>query len=254
MYTDSIEKEIDFISLLWGSHDTKMADGQIVDVCACPNCHKGTVKTRCTHGVENGNLHSWEFDHYCDLCGEVFRLDRIQSDIFFHKPYKTIEKLETPFGDIKVTVNGEVVPFRYRIESYEDPEDITAPVVTMHVIDIDLSQLKPDDKIFCGFDYDILEYNDGDERSILYSCENDKQFLGLCAYEPHEWELDRCCFQLEDYMSKGFGYRIIVDSKQFDEKEHYQSKIISLAVSWIDKEDYKDADLITFLALTSVIE
>lgn len=32
MYTFSVEKEIDFISSLWGSHDTKMADGQIVDV------------------------------------------------------------------------------------------------------------------------------------------------------------------------------------------------------------------------------
>ena len=55
-------------------------------------------------------------------------------------------------------------------------------------------------------------------------------------------------------MSKGFGYRIIVDPKYFDEKEHYQSKIISLAVSWIDKVNYKDADLITFLALTNLSE
>ena len=55
-------------------------------------------------------------------------------------------------------------------------------------------------------------------------------------------------------MSKGFRYRIIVDPKYFDEKEHYQSKIISLAVSWIDKVNYKDADLITFLALTNLSE
>ena len=54
----------------------------------------------------------------------------------------------------------------------------------MHIIDIDLSQLKVGDEIFCGFDKDLLEYNDGDERSLLYSCENEKQIMGLCAYDP----------------------------------------------------------------------
>ena len=253
MYTKTVEEEIAFISSLWSSHDIKMDDGETIDVGVCPNCHKGTVKTRCTHGIEDGKLRFWKFDHYCDSCGEVFSLGRMRSDIFFHKPYKLVERLETPFGDIKVMVNGKTVPVRYRTEIYENPEDTPAPTVMMHVIDIDLSQLKTDDEVFCGFDQDILEYNDGDEKSIFYSCENDKQILGFCAYKPHERDLDDSCFQLEKYTPKGFGYRVVADPKQFHEKEHYQSKITSLAVSWLNKMDYKDADLAAFLALTCVI-
>lgn len=186
-------------------------------------------------------------------CGKKFNLGELRSDIFFHKPYKMIERLETPFGDIKVRINGKSVPFRYRIEKYENPEDTPAPTVTMHVIDIDLSRLKVNDEIFCGFERDIIEYNDGDERSILYTCENNEQILGLCAYEPYEWDWDDCCFRLEDYAPKGFGYRVVSDPNQFDEKQNYQSKIISLAVSWLNKDEYNNADLVAFQALTYVI-
>ena len=123
----------------------------------------------------------------------------------------------------------------------------------MHIIDIDLSQLKVGDEIFCGFDKDLLEYNDGDERSLLYSCENEEQIMGLCAYDPYEWDLDDCCFQLKECTSKGFGYCIVSDPNQFDEKKKYQSKITSLAVAWLTKEEYNDADLVMNLALTCVI-
>ena len=147
-----------------------------------------------------------------------------------------------------------IVPFRYRITTYDDPEeDALAPTVTMHIIDIDLSQLKVGDEIFCGFDKDLLEYNDGDERSLLYSCENEKQIMGLCAYDPYEWDLDNCCFQLKERTSKGFGYCIVSDPNQFDEKKNYQSKITSLAAAWLTKDEYNDADLVMNLALTCVI-
>ncbi|MGN0645700.1 MAG: hypothetical protein ACI4J9_01925 [Mogibacterium kristiansenii] len=191
---------------------------------------------------------------YCDNCGEIFDPGTIRSDIFFNKPHKVIDELETPFGSIKVWINGKIVPFRYRITTYDDPEeDALTPTVTMHIIDIDLSQLKVGDEVFCGFDKDLLEYNDGDERSLLYSCENEKQIMGLCAYDPYEWDLDNCCFQLKERTSKGFGYCIVSDPNQFDEKKNYQSKITSLAAAWLTKEEYNDADLVMNLALTCVI-
>ena len=187
-------------------------------------------------------------------CGEIFDPEIIRSDIFFDEPHKVIDELETPFGSIKVWINGKNVPFRYCITTYDDPEEDTlAPTVTMHIIDIDLSQLKVGDEIFCGFDKDLLEYNDGDERSLLYSCENEEQIMGLCAYDPYEWDLDDCCFQLKECTSKGFGYCIVSDPNQFDEKKNYQSKITSLAAAWLTKKEYNDADLVMNLALTCVI-
>lgn len=250
MYTDSVEKELQFLASLLFSQDTEMADGETVAVGICPKCHKGTVFTRCKHGFVNNVFHSWSYDHYCDVCKEKFVPGRIRSDIFFHKPHEMVEALNTPFGYISVKINGQTKPFRHRIETY-DPDE--GEPVTMHVIDIDLSGLKPDDVVFCGFEEEILEYNDGDERSILYSCENGQQILGVCAYEPYEYDLKYCCFQLEDYTPKGFGYRVVSDPRQFNELEFYQSKITSLAVTWLNKAEYADADLVMFLALTCVI-
>lgn len=254
MYTNSIEKEKEFLLSILERFHTNRGDGETALICKCPKCHIGSVICRCTHDIANGKIQSWKFDVYCDNCGEIFDPGTIRSDIFFNKPHKVIDELETPFGSIKVWINGKIVPFRYRIKTYDDPEeDALAPTVTMHIIDIDLSQLKVGDEIFCGFDKDLLEYNDGDERSLLYSCENEEQIMGLCAYDPYEWDLDDCCFQLKECTSKGFGYCIVSDPNQFDEKKNYQSKITSLAAAWLTKKEYNDADLVMNLALTCVI-
>ena len=66
-------------------------------------------------------------------------------------------------------------------------------------------------------------------------------------------DLDNCCFQLKERTSKGFGYCIVSDPNQFDEKKNYQSKITSLAAAWLTKDEYNDADLVMNLALTCVI-
>lgn len=167
MYTNSVENESEFLMSIWESFDINMGDGETTLICECPKCHIGSVICRCTHDIANGKIQSWKYDVYCDHCGEIFHPEIIRSDIFFNRPHKVIDELETPFGSIKVWINGKNVPFRYCIKTYDDPEEALAPTVTMHIIDIDLSQLKVGDEIFCGFDKDLLEYNDGDERSLL---------------------------------------------------------------------------------------
>lgn len=176
--------------------------------------------------------------------------DSVQNEVEFHGPHKLVEELETPFGDIHVRVDGKGIPFSYRIQTYEAPEGKLDKSVTIHVIDIDFSELKIDDTIFCGFENDILEYNDGDENSVLYSCESDKQILGLCAYESYDCDMEYCCFQLEDKSPKGFGYRIVSEPKEFGAHKFYNSKKTSLSVAWVNKADYRDADLVIFFTLT----
>lgn len=93
----------------------------------------------------------------------------------------------------------------------------------------------------------IIKYNDSDERVVMHSCETDKQILGLSAYEPDDEEA--YCYQLEDYGGDGFGYRVTLDPNKFDAHHFWQSKIATLSVAVLDKDDYEDADLVLFLAL-----
>lgn len=260
MYTESIESEKEFVSELCRSFHFNMEDGEIVTVRECPKCHSGTVVTKCIHFNSNGHV-GYRYRPYCDSCGEKFSISRMKKDIFFHTPYTMIEKLETPFGDIFEKINGRTVPIRYRTETCESVEEPPGKPIVLHIIDIDTTGLKKNDRITCGFETDTLEFNDGDVRAVLYSCENEELFFEICAYEPEE--LEDYCYQLEDYedygdklgdfYKKGFVYRITQDPSRFDRSNFYPSKIISLAVAWVNKADYKDADTELFCSLTSVI-
>ena len=112
MYTNSIEKEKEFLLSILERFHTNRGDGETALICKCPKCHIGSVICRCTHDIANGKIQSWKFDVYCDNCGEIFDPEIIRSDIFFNKPHKVIDELETPFGSIKVWINGKIVPFR----------------------------------------------------------------------------------------------------------------------------------------------
>lgn len=199
-------------------------------------------------------------EEYKDILGNIISSDDeslkqvyavadkdINADIFFHTPYKMLDKLETPFGDIHVKINEKTVPFRYRTSTYEDGDNTKGKPVLMHIIDIDMSELNQEDIVFCGFDNNILEYNDSDERVVMHSCESEKQILGLSAFEPDDEEA--YCYQLEDYGGDGFGYRVTTDPDKFDAHHFWQSKITSLYVAVLDKADYEDPDLVLFLAL-----
>lgn len=247
MYTDTFESESEFMHSLLSSHNIKMEDGETAVVCTCPKCRKGNVLTRRTVEKVKGDMRTWRFDHYCDTCGERFPIGKIEADIFFHRPYELLDKLETPFGDVHVKVNGKNIPFRYRTDTFADDCHTHDKPVLIHLIDIDMSGLRLDDTVFCGFENNILEYNDSDERVVLHSCESDTQILGFSAFEPDDEE--SYCYQLETYDGDGFGYRVTTDPGSFDSEHFYQSKFATLAIAVLNKTDYEDADSVLFLAL-----
>ena len=183
-----------------------MADNETKYVRKCPKCTDGSIMTRKTHGYNYGQ-EFYGFDHYCDTCGEQYFINRLHSDIFLHKPF----------------------------EIYETNSKAAEKVISIDIIDIDVSRLQINDIITCGFDTELLEYNDSDERSVIFSRETASLLLGLCAFEPYEWETDTFCYQLEDYPGKAFKYRIVSSPDNFDENELYESKFISLAVVCINK-------------------
>lgn len=252
MYTESVESEKKFVSDLWKSWDHDIKDGESVVVRACPNCHSGTVVTRCTHRKEDG--YTWyHYDHYCDSCGEKFIIEKMDTDIFYHTPYTMLEKLETPFGDISVKINGQTVPFRYRTDTYEpiyEPaEEASKKVIALHIIDIDLSDLKRNDRIVCSMEPDVLEFNSGDENVVFFSCENEKLLFMVCADQPEDYDAeDYCCFQMV-YDGEGMAkYQITSDLWRYRDS-HYKCKFIRLAVAWVNKADYKDPEMELLLAL-----
>ncbi len=252
MYTDSVEHEKELLYALWRTSRLDMENGETTVGIECPCCHEGHVLTRCLRYTE-GNVGILKHEYFCDACGERFVLNRIEADIFFHKPYQMLDKLETQIGDIFVWVNGKSVPFRCRRETYVSERNEPGKSVAMHVIDVDLRGLKPGDEIFCGYTQEVLELFDGDEHAVLYAYEDEEQMIGFCGYDTDDDEVTYC-FRLEPCNNRGFAYRIIADPKQFDVQAYYPSVFITLAVSQIKKEDYDNPDQMTFTALISVIE
>ncbi len=145
LYTTSVASEKKFLVSLLKNQRTELAHNEKIATCSCPKGHKGTVITKCIHGLENNGMKSWRFEHYCDKCGENFIPNKIRSSIFFHQSYTLMETLNTPFGAIHVKQNGNIVPFRHRINNYED---FSHTVVERHILDSYLPQLKLGDIIF----------------------------------------------------------------------------------------------------------
>ena len=246
MYTSSVESEQAFYLSLARSHELKMADGETVVAGVCPNCSKGNALIRCTWQKDERGLIQKGYDYYCDACGEKFNLNKIATDIFYHKPFKMLDKLEMPFGDIHVRINDVDVPFRYDTSTYDYYEDTHGKPVLVHNIYIDMSDLKPGDVVFCGFDSSILHYNDSGERFILHSYESDTQILGLGALDPdvEEWY----CYWLDACDSNGFYYKVTADPGNFAEWD-YWSWVTSLSMAVLNMADYEDADMTLYMAL-----
>ena len=162
------------------------------------------------------------------------------------RPYEVIEELETPVGAVRIQVNGNYVPFRYGMDSYDNSVELP---VSIHIIDLDVSELHTDDEIFCGLEADLLEYNDGDENSILYTYENDELMFGIGAFDPFDIGADRCCFELKKCTPKGYFYRIAYEPADL-KRPHIFFKHIALSVAWIKKELCEDPDTMLCLALT----
>ena len=181
MYTDSLEKEIALLTKLHLSWDYRMKAGDIKQACECPCCRSGIILTQ----YNPYNSCGYAYRHYCNQCGKEYDIGRLRSNVFFHRPYTVQKRLVTPFGEIKVKVNGKPVEFRFRNGTYTTQQ---GRPIRVKLIDIDVSNLKTDDHVFCGLDSPLFHYSDGDERSVVYVCEDDTTMLGICGYEPYEWE------------------------------------------------------------------
>lgn len=248
MYTESIETERALCADIIRSHDIHMNDGEKKEIRECPKCLKGKIITQCSISTEDGHK-CWNFKHYCDSCGEVYDTTRIRSDIFFHTSFEMQQRLSTPFGDITVKVNGKETAFRCRSELYKSHNGKPIPY---RIIDIDVSCCKQNDIIECGFDHPVFDDFDGDEDAEIAFCSNETLMLGVGAFAPEGMHTKQHCFFLEDsdYYPFGFRYRVISDPKSFDEIRYWQSKIISLMVGYVRKEDYSEPNVELFLALT----
>ena len=253
LYTDSLAEETAFHSALWNSCLSDVKDNEAIAVSGCPKCRKGTVFSKRVHEVTNG-LASWHYDHICDRCGEKFDRNAIGTDIFFHKEREVLDRIRTPFGDLRVKVNGIAVPFHCRTaEALSQENTGEQKPFTTYDIEIDMLRLKPGTKISIGFDSELLEFEDSDEHTTLYTCEDGNTMLGLCAYEPfepYEEDFDSHCYVLDDYSPQGFTYRIISDPKKQDVNAYLRSRVLPISAAWVDKAELDEPATELFLSLT----
>lgn len=165
--------------------------------------------------------------------------------------FQTVKKLETPFGDIHVWLNGKEIPFYLYTETYEGDENSLDKPVLVRNIRVDLTDMKKDDVVICGVKNILLEFESADDWTTLYACEDDKSILGLSAIDPCNESL--YCYKPVANVTNGFLYRITSDPSNFKDQEIYPFRVLSLATTWLNKADYEDvggAHSVLFLALT----
>ncbi len=151
----------------------------------------------------------------------------------------SVESISTPFGDIHVRLNGNIINFncREKIVHYLCFEDELH--VKTFLIDIDTIDMKPEDAIFCGFDEmrATSERESGERTDVLFVYD-DNYYLGLYCYNPETYDGE------EDYSydveksslptdGRGFTYYVERNPKDYSDDEFYRSKVITLAVCWL---------------------
>lgn len=230
MYTESIEKEMEFLIALSNSSSENMKNGECVSVRECPKCNNGMVITNCVHQANK------IFRHYCDTCKEEFNISKIKSEVFFNKQDWMLKAINTSFGDISIKVNDKPGYFKYSVKIYEGDKKPFA----INIIDFEISKLKIDDVITVGFDNSKLKYNGNDDNLVVYTCENRKSILGICAYIPCE---EKDCYELVEVNKNGFKYKITKEPKGK----------MSFKVACIDKKDYIKPNVEIFLGLVDTI-
>ncbi|MEE1410499.1 MAG: hypothetical protein U0J83_00585 [Bulleidia sp.] len=119
-------------------------------------------------------------------------------------------------------------------------------------IEIDVRDFQKGDIITCGFDKDILESNDSDERSELLTCENGELMLGFCCFDTEDFlkDSDEYCYSFDSYDAKGVCYSMYAmkDTKKINSSFLYHH--ITLAVTWVKKAEFSSADDVLFFALS----
>lgn len=119
-------------------------------------------------------------------------------------------------------------------------------------IEIDVRDFQKGDSLTCGFDKDILEFNDFDERSELLTCESEEFMLGFCFFDTGDFlkDSDEYGYSFDSYDAKGVCYSMhaMKDKKKINSSFLYHN--ITLAVTWIKKAEFSSAEDVLFLALS----
>lgn len=174
---------------------------------------------------------------------------------FPKKEYRPCDHIDTPMGTFSVRINGAPALFAHCIDSYKDSEYSAGQPFPVHIVDIDVTDLHPGDIVSCEFSDGSFEFNDSDERSILYSYENERVYLGFCVFDPDPIAdgPGLYCYDIADVSERGIRYQIISEPLALEKSKCIRRNIISVAMMWFDKKDSIDSDLLIFMALTDVI-
>lgn len=151
--------------------------------------------------------------------------------------------INTPFGNIEVKLNDEIIDFQSTTKLYYFNKPKNRESIKIYFIDIDTNDMRPGDVIFCGFEKQILKYYGGEERSEILIVENEDLVLGFCGYEPqyHEREKNLHSFIMKDYNENGFTYIVEKDPHQFQETA-YQTRVITLAVCCVERNHFRSLE------------
>ena len=245
------EKKAFLTKLINSSEITKRIKGR--ELCACPECHKGKVIVKC-RVKKSGKGISYHYTWQCDTCHERFWPGKVKAQIFLETPFEEVNYLDTPFGRISVTINGISVPFHLRKEKRMVEYQPEGGEVPIYYIDIDTTTLQIKDIISCGFEKAILSFFTSDEYESIYTAENDDYVLGFLSYDTGDYDKHEHCYietcRLHDVKDTGYegdddllydvAYYVHSDPDKYDIFSFPESKIITLQVTWIKKDLYRE--------------
>lgn len=233
MYTNSIEDEMEFLVTLSKSNES-LKVGDKVNVTKCPNCNNGTVITHCKD--ESNNV---KFHHYCDSCGEVFDISKLKAELFFNAQYWTLKELNTPSGNIHVTVNNSRIYFRYLVSIYKN-SDATSPFL-VNKIEIDTSKLKINDNISCPFPKDNFHKDILNDMLICWH-KDDTHLIAICTHLSHN-QNDHC-YTNATVSKHDISFTMV--------KEPYNNDNIVLAIVCLDTKLHANASISTLASIRDI--
>lgn len=256
-----LQEKKHFLKLLQKSQDDSMQDQEVRQITTCPICHQGNVYVKRVAIPLSGDCVISDFQFYCDHCGKDFSIQQVREDIVYHEPRTFVEQIYTPFGNIVASCNGMSIPMKCLMYTYEDeyaddtPEIVRIPVTR---IEIDVRDYDEGDVITCGFNDEILEDCDADERSILKMAENEEVLLYFNAFDTEDgvnesFESDYC-YSLYDFDEKGVSYIINeTPDKQAIKNKGFLYHHLTIEVAWLKKSEYPAAEDILDRALMANI-
>lgn len=249
MYTESIEKERSFVAKLLTARDWKIKNGDKSNICKCPKCKNGNVVCKAVYGPmiesSNGQIYHkyYQWDEYCELCGEKFDINRIKSDIFFMRPFATADELKTPLGVIRLYKNDTQITFNYRTDKKVNVWDKKYEKIQYSIpaicVELDFNNTEVGDTLSLQVGELSMMGFCSDENSLTDYYEDDNYVLGVSMFDTFTDNVDWCCYQ-NMYTPCGISYKVICSPKSFSDIDFYRSTHVEIAIALIDKSKYSN--------------